>query len=83
MLGTTPRSCDVSLMILQRLATNELEELYVDLKIQDKLELEAKKKWSDGYDEDGEFAAYARAKLNGEPRVTLSKVRQLMLKLSI
>lgn len=48
---------------LKRLTASQQEDLYVDLKIQDKLEMETKKKVTSGLDENGEQEAYTRDKL--------------------
>lgn len=56
----------LSTIFTQRLTASQQEDLYVDLKIQDKLEMETKKKVTSGLDENGEQEAYTRDKLRGE-----------------
>ncbi len=54
--------------MLQRLDSEQLTELYVDLKLQDKLELEAKKHRADNSDKIGKFAGEASKKMAGKPQ---------------
>ena len=53
-------------MIIQKLGPAEQDELYMDLKIHDKLELELKRVKVEGGDEDGEQEAAVRDKLRGK-----------------
>ena len=48
-----------------------LKDLMLDLKAQDKLQLEAKKRKAEGLDDDGEYEAVVRLKLLGKVTVTV------------
>ena len=51
--------------LLQKLKPDILADLYAELKIQDKLEIDAKRKKAEGFDENGEHAAMIRNRLHG------------------
>ena len=53
---------------IQRLGTDELADLFDDLKVQDKLEMDLKKKRIEDRDEDGEYEALVRRKFLGKSR---------------
>ena len=52
--------------IFQRLGKMQMPNLFADLSMQDKLELQAKKRKGDGTDDDGEYEAQVRRKMLGD-----------------